>query len=457
VSATPRFPTLALRIWSVNVAAVLLSVVGVLTTAHLVATPPPRGPPPGGGPYVVRNLASLWGDEAGLRGEVTRIEREAGLLASVHRWDGTRVAGAGADPLPEKERARLVREGRARTGEFCFPGPCAEVYRLGDPEAPHGYVVLAPMDRRALGGFLPLALTVLGLAVASVLLGVWITRPLQRLAQAARALGAGDLTARTGMKRRDELGQVAQAFDEMAERLVGTLRGQTELIANVAHELRTPLARIRVALDLADDGDAAVARSSLAEIGEDLGELEQLVADVLASARLELAGTTATASGAPPLHLAPVDLAPILATAAERLRHRHPGRRVEVDVPAALPAVEGDGALLRRVVENLLDNARKYSPEAMPIRLAAAVAEGRVTVTVADRGHGIAPEDLARLFTPFFRADRSRARSTGGVGLGLSLSRRIAEAHRGTLTVASEVGVGSTFTLSLPAGAPSPP
>ena len=457
MSRAPRFPTLALRIWSVTVAAVLVSVLGFFTTVHYLVTPPRRGPPPGGGPYVVRNLANLWGDEAGLRGEVKRIEREAGLFASVHRWDGTLVAGSGADPLPAEERDRLEREGRALSGASCFPGPCAEVYRLGEPGAAVGYVVLAPVERRALGGFLPLALSVLGLAVASLLLGVWITGPLQRLAQAARALGAGDLTARTGMKRRDELGQVAQAFDEMAERLVATLRGQTELIANVAHELRTPLARIRVALDLADDGDAEVARSSLAEIGEDLGELEQLVADVLASARLELAGTTATASGAPPLHLAPLDLAPILASAAERLHHRHPGRWVEVDVPAVLPHVDGDGALLRRVVENLLDNARKYSPEAAPIRLSAAATERRVIVKVADHGHGIAPEDLARLFTPFFRTDRSRTRGTGGVGLGLSLSRRIAEAHRGSLEVRSEVGVGSTFTLSLPAGMPSPP
>jgi len=282
-----------------------------------------------------------------------------------------------------------------------------------------------------------------------VVLGSSIARPLDRLARTATALGSGDLAARTGVTRKDELGAVARAFDEMADRMVALLRGQTELIANVAHELRTPLARIRVALDLAADGDAAVARESLAEIGEDLSELEALVSDILASARMDLAGNTA--SGAPPLRRDVVDVVAVVSQAAERLRHRHPDRRIEVEFGADVPSVDGDAALLRRALDNLLDNARKYSPPDSEIRVRAARRGSDVAIEVVDRGEGIAAEDLDRIFTPFFRADRSRTRATGGVGLGLALSKRIVEAHGGTLVASSAPGAGTTMTVALPA------
>ncbi len=218
---------------------------------------------------------------------------------------------------------------------------------------------------------------------------------------------------------------------------------------NVAHELRTPLARIRVALDLAADGDAAVARESLAEIGEDLAELEALVSDVLASARMDLAGNT-TSGATPPLHRATLDVASVVTQASERLQHRYPERRIEVEIGPDLPAVEGDAVLLRRALDNLLDNARKYSPPDSEIRVKAARRGGDVTIEVIDRGEGIAEEDLDRLFTPFFRADRSRARATGGVGLGLALSKRIVEAHGGTLVAQSAPRAGTTMTIALP-------
>ncbi|HEY5677834.1 MAG TPA: HAMP domain-containing sensor histidine kinase, partial [Myxococcales bacterium] len=279
--------------------------------------------------------------------------------------------------------------------------------------------------------------------------------PLDRLARTAQALGAGDLRARTGIVRRDELGTVAHSFDEMADRVEKLLRSQTELVANVAHELRTPLARIRVALDLADAGDAAVARESLAEIAEDLGELEALVDDVLAAARIDLAdGTVRT--GAPTLHVTALDVSELARGAAERLRHRHPGRTVEVAAEPGLPPVEGDAVLLRRALDNLLDNARKYSPPDAPIHVRVARHGPGVVLRVIDAGEGIAPEDLPRLFTPFFRGDRSRARKTGGVGLGLSLARRIVEAHGGTLVAESTPSAGTTMTVALPGTAAAP-
>jgi signal transduction histidine kinase len=242
------------------------------------------------------------------------------------------------------------------------------------------------------------------------------------------------------------VGELGRAFDDMAERLERLVTGERELLANVSHELRTPLARIRVALELAAEGDLERARRYLAEIAVDLDELDRLVEDVLTTARLDAAAGDAARA----ISRLPVDPTAVVAEAAARFREGHPGRTLELSIPDALPAVEGDAALLRRLLAILLDNAAKYSEAPAPVSLAAlADAEG-LRVEVRDRGIGIDPADLPRLFTPFFRTDRSRARGTGGTGLGLALARRIAGAHGGTIEVESKPGEGATFRVRLP-------
>jgi two-component system, OmpR family, sensor kinase len=282
--------------------------------------------------------------------------------------------------------------------------------------------------------------------ITSFLLARSIARPLDKLSQAARALGEGDLEARAGVDRRDELGEVSRSFDEMAGRVSDLLRAEKELVANVSHELRTPLSRIRVALDIAVEGDAAAARDSLADIAGDLEELERLVDDILTAARLELGA--AASRGIPPLRRELLAAATLLDEAAERFRQIHPERTLETSWSAALPSLEGDPVLLRRVIDNLLDNARKYSET--PIALSARAEESELVVEVVDRGIGIAPADLARVFEPFFRADRSRTRTTGGHGLGLALAARIVEAHGGHLTLASTPNEETRAVLRLP-------
>lgn len=298
-------------------------------------------------------------------------------------------------------------------------------------------------------------LAVVGLVLVVAFVGSWILvrsigRPLQKLAATARAFGAGSFEARAEIARRDEIGEVAGAFDEMAGRVSDLVRGEKELIANVSHELRTPLARIRVAVDIASEGNADVAKASLVDIAEDLDELERLISDVLTAARLDL-GKSTSSRGIPPLRRERVDITEMLARAEARFRTAHPDRPLTLEVAEALPDVDGDPVLLRRVIDNLLENAHKYTetPDA-PIVLRATSAQG-VAIEVVDRGIGIAPADLSGVFRPFFRVDRSRTRETGGLGLGLALAKRIVEAHGGTITLFSQPTEGTRAIVRLPA------
>lgn len=297
-------------------------------------------------------------------------------------------------------------------------------------------------------GLLFIGAVLVALAAASYPLARSIASPVERLTEAARALGAGDLSARANVRARGELGELGRAFDEMAARLEALLRSERELLANVSHEIRTPLARIRVALELAAEGDLERARRYLGEIGADLGELDRLVEDVLAAARLDAQG-----AGGWAVARDPVDLAAVAGEAAGRFREAHPGRVLELEVAPALPRLRGDGALLRRLLANLLDNAAKYSEAPSPVRLSVRAEGPGAVLEVADRGIGIDPADLPRLFTPFFRTDRSRARGTGGTGLGLALAKRIAEAHGGTISAESAPGAGTRFRVTLPSAA----
>jgi two-component system OmpR family sensor kinase len=240
----------------------------------------------------------------------------------------------------------------------------------------------------------------------------------------------------------------------MAERITQLVRGQRELLASVSHELRTPLSRVRVALDLAAEGDPSSAHQSLRDITEDLEELEELVDDVLAMARLETNWVGVRAI--PRVRTVEVSARSVVEKAVSRFSGSHLGRPLELDLCDSDEArIEADPNLLRRVIENLLENAHKYSPTGSPIRLSLAAQDGQAVVTVADRGQGIDPQDLPFVFEPFFRADRSRTRQTGGVGLGLALSERIVEAHGGRIEIQSELGKGTRVTFTIPLAGPA--
>lgn len=332
-----------------------------------------------------------------------------------------------------------------------WPGPPSDDGPKGPPE-PARFGPLGPPG--PLAGFPVgyLALVVLAVVgVASFITARSLTRPLAELSEVARAFGRGKLDARARMKRRDEIGELARTFDEMAERIGKLLLAERELLANVSHELRTPLARIRVALDLANEAGDGDVDPSLGEIAQDLAELERIVDDVLAAARLALQEEGRGPDSTLPMRAETIDPGALLERSVARFRAAHPARRLEVEVEAELPRLRADAVLLRRVVDNLLDNANKYTEDDdAPITLRARRAGSDLVVVVEDKGVGVAPEDLQRLFEPFFRADRSRTRATGGLGLGLALARRVVEAHGGTIRLTSELGRGTVAEVVLP-------
>jgi two-component system, OmpR family, sensor kinase len=246
-------------------------------------------------------------------------------------------------------------------------------------------------------------------------------------------------------KPRPRPAPVAPTDEARIERLASS---QRELIANVSHELRTPLSRVRVILDLVEDGgDPAETRERVREINRDFAELERLVDDILTAARLDL-----NQDAGLPLHtLRATSLDDLVHACVARFKAMHGETHVlDVSLPEPAPRVFADELLLRRALSNILDNARKYSNDGSTIRLEVGSESRQAVVRVVDQGVGIGPEDLGQIFTPFFRGDRSRTRSTGGVGLGLAITKRIIEAHKGRIALDSAVGRGTTVRIELP-------
>lgn len=414
-------------------ALITLLLIGVVLVLVSAAPRPPE----------MQNLAGLLADELGarhddppaLQARADEIHRRLGASIALHDLAGRRLASAGA--LPEVPLAALRGEGEPLP-PHAFSAPA----HAGGVVVGHGLLNTPPPTFPATFIVTVVGLVLGGLAVASVLVARSVARPLARLGAAARALGAGDLDARVGAMPRGELGELARAFDEMATRVQTLLQAQRDLLVGVSHELRTPLARLRVAVDLGREGDV----EALDGLGDDLVQLERLVGDLLTATSLEL-----TRGAAPSLlRRAPVELGELLARAAAGFRAAftdHPLTLTGADDPVEIVA---DAGLLRRVVDNLLDNARKYSEAGRPIALRLLADASSATIEVVDRGIGIEAHDLAQLGTPFFRGERSRARSTGGVGLGLTLVRRIVEAHEGTLLFASDPHRGTQVRVTLP-------
>ena len=258
-----------------------------------------------------------------------------------------------------------------------------------------------------------------------------ITRRLERLQASVQAWGRGDLAARVQVEGRDEVAQLAASFNDSAARVEALVGAQKSLLANASHELRSPLARIRMAVELLQDAAGPAIRQ---ELGRNISELDQLIDEVLLASRLD----------AVPMEAAGREEVDFTGIVAEECA------RAGAALDGVAGEVFGDATLLRRMVRNLLENARRHGGE-VDVRVVLAVARGGTLLEVCDRGPGVPAVERERIFEPFYRLPGA-SEKTGSVGLGLSLVRQIARRHGGEVECLPNGERGACFRVTLPSG-----
>lgn len=294
------------------------------------------------------------------------------------------------------------------------------------------------------------------IALAITTLGCWWLlrrglRPVDRMIDTAAAIAAGDLSRRVpSFSPRSELGRLGGALNEMLAQIEESIRVRAaseerlrRFIADAAHELRTPLTSLRGYAELYRQGaipDEAGVANAMGRIESEGGRMARLVEDMLLLARLDQQRG---------LETKPVDLVPVVREAVDDFRVVAPDRPIATDLADAA-VVRGDRLRLRQVIDNFLVNARIHTPPGTPVRVAVTRKGHEVELSVADQGPGIPPEDQARVFERFWRADPARVRSRGGTGLGLAIVASLVQAHGGSVSLASQPGHGATFTVRLP-------
>ena len=276
-----------------------------------------------------------------------------------------------------------------------------------------------------------------------------ITRPIDQLTRAAHQLAQGDLSARVAVDDHparlgaDELSELSTAFNVMADHLQQSEQVRRDMTADIAHELRTPLAVMRGNLEAMQDGVYPLDVEHLNPVLNQVTLLTRLVEDLRTLALAE--------AGQLPLNKRPADLAALLRETLTSFESQATAQQVTLqsDIAADLPSIEIDPDRVRQTIGILISNALRYTPPRGSITVAARSDRACVTIEVADTGSGIAPDDLPYVFDRFYRADKSRSRESGGSGLGLAIARSIVEAHGGSIAARSEAGQGTTISLVL--------
>lgn len=347
---------------------------------------------------------------------------------------------------------RVPRDG------FLFPAPPVQRDSRASSDGKHRYTVvlgLPPGPRVFIGPrgvpFTGLLIGVITSGLVCYLLSWYLTKPIVRLRTATRQLAAGDLTTRTGARTttgRDEVAGLMLDFDAMAERIETLLKAQSRLLNDISHELRSPLARLNVALGLARQRSDTDNSEMLDRIELEASRLNELIGRILTLARLE--------DGEQLVPQTPVPLGELVASVVEDAEFEAQARNchVHAEIPEGDWSVRGNASLLHSAVENVIRNAIRYTQEKssveVELRSEARGGSSEAVLEVNDSGPGVPASVLGKLFEPFYRLDEARGRQTGGVGLGLAITERAVRFHGGKVSAYNRLKGGLTVEIRLP-------
>ncbi len=395
------------------------------------------------------------GSEAQLRQYLENLEATQHVRAYLFDEQGVEVSHRAAPDWAIRVAAggpRVPHDG------FIIPAPPVQRDSRASADGKHRYTVVLGLPPGPRVFFGPRGLPIPGLIIGIFSSGLvcyflswFLTKPIVRLRAATQKLAAGDLTARTGApasKRRDEVASLMRDFDAMAERLETLVKAQSRLLNDISHELRSPLARLNVALGLARQRAGVESVDMLDRIELEASRLNELIGRILTLARLE--------DGEQRVPQTPVPLGELVANVAEdaefeaQERHCH----VHTVIPDGDWGVRGNDSLLHSAVENVVRNAIRYTQEGTSVEIVLMSEEGasgpEAVLTVSDFGPGVPPDSLGKLFEPFYRLDDARGRLTGGVGLGLAITERAVRFHGGRVAAFNRAEGGLRVEIRLP-------
>jgi two-component system sensor histidine kinase CpxA len=395
------------------------------------------------------------GGQPQLRLYLDNLDATQHVRAYLFDEHGVELSGRGAP-----DWAVRVASGGPRNPQngFLFPAPPVQRDSRASSDGAHRYTVVIgyPPGPRVFIG--PRGVPITGLIIGVITSGLvcyllsWVlTKPIVRLRTVARQLAAGDLSARTGAPantRRDEVAGLMRDFDAMAERLETLLKAQSRLLNDISHELRSPLARLNVALGLARQRAGVESADMLDRIEMEASRLNEMIGRILTLARLE--------DGEQLVPQTPVPLDELVASVAEDAEFEAQARRchVHTTIPEGDWQVRGNGSLLHSAVENVVRNAIRYTQEGSSVEIELASEDragaSEAVLRISDSGPGVPADALAKLFQPFYRLDDARGRQTGGVGLGLAITERAVRFHGGKVSASNRNGSGLMVEIRVP-------
>ena len=392
------------------------------------------------------------GGQAALAAYLDRVESESNIHAFLFNGQLQELSGRRVPADAPGLARRVLETRRPEVVENEFPPLLA---RPAQAESGEQYVLVAEPPRRTPPSMFHPLLHLLAIVLTGGLFCYWLARyltsPVAKLRAATRELANGNLSARvlpTLGNRRDELASLAADFDEMAEKIQTLVDSQRRLLGDISHELRSPLARLNVALELARQRSGAEAATALERIQLEAENLNEMIGQLLALTRLE--------SGAEEIRKTEFDLALLVRAITDDADFEARSRKRSVKLETAESCtIVGNEQLLRRAIENVVRNAVQYTAEGteVEVKLECADKTNAAVITVRDHGAGVPENALTEIFRPFYRVDDARDREAGGVGLGLAIAERAVRLHAGTVEALNASDGGLVVTISLPVNA----